>query len=229
VRPPSDAYPFAASEPLRPPCGGVRERAGSNVRRLNMTLVVRPLTLARWGDLETIFNAKGCTVARGCWCMYYRVSGKGHLTRPSDHQRSSSKDALKCLAASDPPPGLIGYRGKTPVGWVSLGPREDFAKLAKSPVMKPVDDLPVWSVICFVVPSEYRRQGVARELLAGAVEYAAKRGVRLLEAYPVDRDASSAADASWFGSSNMFTEAGFEEVARRRPDRPVVRLQVGEG
>jgi GNAT superfamily N-acetyltransferase len=194
-----------------------------------MTLIVRPLTLARWRDLETIFNAKGCSVARGCWCMYYRISGKGQLTRPSDRQRSSSKDALKSLAANDPPPGLIGYRGKTPVGWVSLGPREDFAKLARSPIMKPVDDLPVWSVICFVVPSEYRKQGVARELLAGAVEYATHRGVRLLEAYPVDRDAASAADASWFGSCNMFTEAGFEEVTRRRPDRPVVRLRVSEG
>jgi GNAT superfamily N-acetyltransferase len=191
-----------------------------------MTLVVRPLTPDRWGDLEAIFNAKGCAVARGCWCMYYRVRGKGYLTRPSDGQRSSSKEALRTLAAHDPPPGLIGYRGRTPVGWLSLGPREDFAKLAKSPVMKPVDEQPVWSIVCFVVPSGYRKQGVARELLAGAVEYARQRGVRLLEAYPVDKDEPSAAEASWFGSKRMFDEAGFEQVARRRVDRPVVRLQV---
>ena len=195
----------------------------------SMTLVVRPLTPSRWGDLEAIFSAKGCSVARGCWCMYYRVSGKGHLTRPSDGQRSSAKEALRTLAAQDPPPGLIGYRDKTPVGWLSLGPREDFAKLAKSPVMKPVDDQPVWSIVCFVVPSEYRTQGVARELLAGAVEYARKRGVRLLEGYPVDKDEPSAAEASWFGSKRMFDEAGFEEVARRRSDRPVVRLYLAKG
>jgi GNAT superfamily N-acetyltransferase len=161
--------------------------------------------------------------------MYYRVSGKGHLTRPSDGQRFSAKEALRALAAQDPPPGLLGYRHKTPVGWLSLGPREDFAKLAKSPVMKPVDDQPVWSVICFVVPSEYRKQGVARELLAGAVVYATKRGVRLLEGYPVDKDEPSAAEASWFGSKRMFDEAGFEEVARRRSDRPVVRLYLAKG
>jgi GNAT superfamily N-acetyltransferase len=194
-----------------------------------MTLAIRPLTPSRWADLESIFNAKGCSVARGCWCMYYRVSGKGALTRPSSDQRASSKQALRNLAAKDPPPGLIGYKGKTPVGWLALGPREDFAKLAKSPVMKPVDERPVWSVVCFVVPSAYRRQGVARELLAGAIEYARKRGVHLLEAYPVDKDAPSAADASWFGSKRMFDEAGFVEVVRRRPDRPVVRLQVAEG
>jgi GNAT superfamily N-acetyltransferase len=118
--------------------------------------------------------------------MYYRVSGKGAYTRPSDTQRSCTKEALKSLVAQDPPPGLLGYLDKTPAGWVSLGPREGYAKLARSPVMKPIDDQAVWSVVCFVVPSEYRKQGVARELLEGAVNYARKRGVRLLEAYPVD-------------------------------------------
>ena len=158
--------------------------------------------------------------------MYYRVSGKGAYTQPSDGQRSRSKAALKALIARDPPPGLLGYLGKTPVGWVSLGPREGYAKLAKSPTMKPVDDQPVWSVVCFVVPSEYRQQGVARELLAGAIRYADRRGVRLLEGYPVDKSEPSAAQAPWFGSKSMFDEAGFQEVARRKPDRPVVRLAL---
>ena len=42
----------------------------------------------------------------------------------------------------------------------------------------------------------------------------------------MDKGARSAAQASWFGSKRMFDEVGFEEVARRRPDRPVVRLQL---
>lgn len=191
-----------------------------------MAITVRPLTPDRWPDLEAVFMAKGCSIARGCWCMYYRVSGKGTLTRPSETQAVRSKAALKRLAANDPPPGLIGYRGKTPVGWISLGPREDFAKLERSPVMKPVDDQPVWSIVCFVVPSEYRGQGVARELLAKAVDYAKRRGVKLLEAYPIDKEETPKAESTWFGSKSMFDEAGFEEVARRKPARPVVRLMV---
>ena len=194
-----------------------------------MKLVVHALTEDRWGDLETVFNARGCSVARGCWCMYYRASGKeSGYTRPGDEQRVRSKAALKALVQDDPPPGLIGYLGETPVGWVSLGPRQDYAKLANSPTMKPVDDQPVWSVVCFVVPSEYRKQGVARDLLAGAIRYARQRGVRLLEAYPVDKAHPSASDAPWFGSKSMFDEAGFEEVARRKPARPVVRLRLVE-
>jgi GNAT superfamily N-acetyltransferase len=193
-----------------------------------MTLVVHPLTAQRWPDLEAVFEARGCSMARGCWCMYYRVSGKDTLTRPGETQRSRAKGALKALAAQNPPAGLIGYRDGTPVGWIALGPREHFAKLAKSPVMKPIDDQPVWSIVCFVVPSAYRGQGVARELLAGAIAYASRRGVHLLEAYPVDREVAPGEGSSWFGSKRMFDEAGFTEAARRKPSRPLVRLVLDE-
>lgn len=191
-----------------------------------MKLTVHALTPERWPDLEAVFEARGCSVARGCWCMYYRVTGKGAYTRPSEAQRQAAHDALKALSAQDPPPGLIGYDGSTPVGWVSLGPREDFAKLRRSPAMKAVDDQAVWSIVCLVVPSEFRKQGVARAMLKGAVAYARQRGVRLIEAYPVDKSEAGAPDAPWFGSLAMFDELGFEEVARHQPARPIVRLKL---
>jgi len=191
-----------------------------------MTIVVRPLTPARWPDLEALFNAKGCSVARHCWCMYYRRSGRRTDLKPGESSASRSRAELRALVDHDPPPGLIGYAGRTPVGWISLGPREDFARLQRSVVMKPVDERPVWSIICFVVPSEYRGQGVAKGLLAGAVRYASRRGVRLLEAYPVDKAGRVADDSMWFGAKAMYDAAGFSEVARRRPTRPVVRLQL---
>jgi ribosomal protein S18 acetylase RimI-like enzyme len=109
---------------------------------------------------------------------------------------------------------------------VSFGPREDFARLARSPVMAPVDDQPVWSIICFVVPSEYRKQGIARQLLDAAVAFCRKKKVKLVEAYPVDKEGRSADSSMWFGAKSMYDAAGFEEVARRKPERPVVRLQV---
>ncbi|HTO58206.1 MAG TPA: GNAT family N-acetyltransferase [Pseudomonadales bacterium] len=192
----------------------------------NDSLTIRPLTPSRWKDVEAVFNAKGCSIARGCWCMFYRRSGPGAappngMTRP---QRNRAE--LKALVDGGTPPGLIGYRGKTPVGWVSLGPREDFAKLKRSAVMKPVDDKPVWSIICFVVPQEYRGQGVARALLDGAIAYAKKRGATLVEAYPVDRAARGRDDTMWFGAKSMYDAAGFDEVARRKPHRAIVRLKI---
>lgn len=198
-----------------------RERAGTGDAA---GLAIRPLTPERWSDLETLFNASGCAQARNCWCMYYRRSGASPA--PARGTRAQAdRAALKTLVDAGRPPGLIAYRGKTPVGWLSVGPRADYAKLARSPVMKPVDDQPVWSVVCFVVPPAHRGQGIARALLDGAIAYAREQGATLIEAYPVDRPGRSDDDALWFGTKSMYDAAGFEEVARRKPQRPVMRLR----
>ncbi|MBL8324133.1 MAG: GNAT family N-acetyltransferase [Rubrivivax sp.] len=214
---------------------GASQAAGAAPRALSpfappaTDLVVRPLTPARWPDVEALFNAKGCSMARGCWCMAYRRSG--HVNVPAGQSmRDFNRDGLRALTeAGKPPPGLLAYRGKEPVGWVSLGPREQFARLAKSPVMGPVDDRPVWSIICFVVPTAHRHQGVAHALLQGAIAFAARHRARLLEAYPVDKAVRGADAWMWFGAKSMYERAGFTEVARRKPERPVVRLVVDPG
>lgn len=189
-----------------------------------MKLTVAPLTPERWPDLEAIFTAKGCALARACWCMYYRRSGCRAPPAGTTHSQANRAE-LRALVDSGRSPGLIGYRGQVPVGWVSIGPREEYAKLRRSPVMKAVDDKPVWSVICFVVPSAYRGQGVARALLDEAIAYAKKHGATLIEAYPVDKPGRLNDDSMWFGAKSMYDSAGFVEVARRKLQRPVMRLR----
>lgn len=191
-----------------------------------MRLVLQPLTPSRWADFEAVFRAPGCSVARGCWCMFYRRAGvvpapPAGLTRAEANRRE-----MKALVDAGEVTGLIGYRDGEPAGWISLGPRERYAKLERSPVMRAVDTESVWSVICFVVPSPQRRQGVARALLAGAVAYARKQGARILEAYPVDQRGDARDDNLWFGTKRMFEDAGFEVVARRKPTRPVMRKRL---
>jgi ribosomal protein S18 acetylase RimI-like enzyme len=190
-----------------------------------MKLTVAPLTPDRWSDLETIFYAKGCSVARSCWCMACRVSGSREPLPPGMTRAQANRAGLKALVDAGNPPGLIGYHGKVPVGWVSVGPREEYAKLKRSPVMKAVDEQPVWSVICFVVPAECRSQGVAQALLKAAVAYAKKKGATLVEAYPVDKPGRSKDEYMWFGAKSMYDKAGFKEVARLKPQRPIVRIK----
>jgi GNAT superfamily N-acetyltransferase len=188
-------------------------------------LTVAPLTPDRWPDLEAVFQGKGCSVARGCWCMAYRRSGAPEPLPAGMSRAQVNRAALKALVDAGHPPGLIGYRGKVPVGWVSIGPREEYARLKRSAVMKAVDEQPVWSIVCFVVPAEYRGQGVGRALLKGAIAYAKKQGATLIEAYPVDKPARSKDEYMWFGAKSMYDKAGFKEVARRKPQRPIVRIK----
>lgn len=190
-----------------------------------MPITTHPLTPERWPDLEAVFAAKGCSIARSCWCMFYRRSGEPPAPPPGQTQAQSNRAALKSIVDAGRFTGLLAYRDGAPVGWLSFGPRADFAKLARSPVMKPVDAQPVWSIICFVVPAEHRGQGVATALLKAAVRHARQAGVALLEGYPVDKARRSNDEFMWFGAKSMFDAVGFEEVARRKPTRPVVRLK----
>jgi GNAT superfamily N-acetyltransferase len=184
-------------------------------------LEVRPLSKETWKDLVELFSRPGASIVRGCWCMYYRRSGQSGLG-----QGARNRSALRSLVNGGAVPGLIGYEDGSPVGWISLGPREEYAKLKRSPVMKPVDDKPVWSIVCFFVDRNARGRGVADALLDGAIDFARSKGVTLLEAYPIDKKDRSHPDFMFFGAKTMYDRAGFKEVARRKETRPVVRKAI---
>ena len=186
------------------------------------SLEIYPLDATRWNDLATLFNGPGGAQVRGCWCMYYRWSGEPEIP-PGMSRSEFRKRSLKALVDKGIAPGLIGYRDGKPVAWVSLAPREQYAKLARSSVMKAVDDKPVWSIVCFYTAKEARGQHLAEVMLKGAVDYARSHGARLIEAYPVDKDARERDDSMWFGAKRMYDRAGFVEVARCKPTRAVVR------
>ena len=171
------------------------------------------MTKQRWNDLVELFDRP---IVRTCFCTWFRKAG-------DTGTGTQNRRAMKKLGDQGGVPGLIGYQDGVPVAWVSLGPREDYGRLQRSPIMKPVDDRPVWSVVCFFVAKEARGRGWAKRMLDAAMAYARSQGARLLEAYPVDREGTSHPDAMFYGAKSMYDAAGFREVARRKPTRPVVR------
>ena len=193
-------------------------------------LDVRPLTRDRFADLAALFEEGGDP--KWCWCTYFRVRGRDWSNATAAGNRAEMD---KLAEREDVAPGLLGYRDDRAVGWVSLGPREDYQRLASSKILAPVDDTPVWSIVCFVVSRRARGQGVATELLAAAIDYARDHGATTLEAYPVDTtDGRVPAANAFHGTLPMFERAGFQVVERRQwnatsPVRPIVRLAVDRG
>jgi GNAT superfamily N-acetyltransferase len=184
-------------------------------------LTIRPATPSRWPDLERLFGERGA--CGGCWCMAWRlrhrdwVAGKG----------AGNKRAMQQIVTSGGRPGIIGYVDREPVAWCAVAPREQYTHLERSRVLKPVDDQPVWSVSCLFVLKPYRRQGLSVLMLQGAVEFARKAGATILEGYPVVPTMKPTPDAFvWTGVPSSFLEAGFHEVARRSPTRPIMRAVV---
>ena len=178
----------------------------------------RPLTAKNWADLERLFGPRGACA--GCWCMWYRLS---RHTWEKQKGRGN-RQAFQRVVASGVPTGVLAYQDKEPVGWCAVAPRKDYVRLARSRVLKPVDEQPVWSITCFYVAKAHRRSGLTEQLLRAAVEYARKHGGKIVEGYPHDRPAGEMPDAfAYTGFVSAFRKVGFKEVARRSARRPMVR------
>jgi GNAT superfamily N-acetyltransferase len=182
---------------------------------------VHPLTAGRWADFEKLFGAHGAY--GGCWCMWWRLTRREFEARKGEGNRL----ALKAIVDAGKVPGLMAYVGREPVGWCSVAPREEFSSLERSPVLKRLDDQPVWSVVCFYVAKEFRGQGVAEALIGGALDYVKRRGGTLLEAYPTPPKATPLAPVSSFmGLPAMFGRAGFVECARPSRSKIIMRCKI---
>jgi GNAT superfamily N-acetyltransferase len=155
--------------------------------------------------------------------MYWRL---GHAIYEAQ-LGETNRLHLQMITASGEEPGLLAYAGDQPVGWCALAPRTTYLRLAKSRILKPVDDQSVWSVVCFFVARTHRRQGVTARLLQAAIDYARQQGAHILEAYPVEpKDANAPAPFIFPGVASTFRQAGFVEVARRAPPRPNIRYRI---
>ena len=189
-------------------------------------LEIVPLTPERLDDLASLFDQGGDP--KWCWCAYFRIRGRSW----SNSTAAANRAVLTELAERPPAPGLIAYRDGDAVGWTSLGLREDYERLAHSTVLAPLDDRPVWSIVCFVVGRRERGRGVAVDLLRAAIDHARAKGATTLEAYPVDTGGTRMSSANVYrGTLSMFERAGFSVVARRQAQpgsapRPIVRLEL---
>ncbi len=147
---------------------------------------------------------------RWCWCQYWRKPGSNWTnTNPEENRRD-----LEALVGVDPAPGLVAMVDGAAVGWVGLGPREDFGRLARSRTIPQLPGEEIWVVNCFVVARAARRTGVATRLLEAAVAYAREHGARLVEGYPVRLQGGRLPGAAAYtGTEPMFERAGFTFAA----------------
>jgi GNAT superfamily N-acetyltransferase len=182
---------------------------------------IHPVTPDRWDDLVALFGPNGAYSS--CWCMWWRLTSSEFDRRHG----AGTRRALKGLVDRGRVPGLLAYVDGKPVGWVSVAPREEFGRVERSRQLRPIDDKPVWSIVCFYIHRKSRGRGVGSALLRGAVEYAGKKGAEIVEAYPVDARGKNIPSAELYtGTVGMFRAAGFEIAAERGGRRRIMRASV---
>lgn len=196
-----------------------------------MPIDVRPATADRWRDLIAVFGRRGEDPS-WCWCqLFLRPAPAKH---PAEQAAPGNRDALyQEIRRAVVPPGLIAYADDHPAGWTRVGPRAGFPGVTGNKALSRVltaEDAGVWWVTCFAVGSHYRRSGVGLALLRAAVAFARQHGAAAVAGHPVDVAALKAARVApsvlYTGTKTMFAAAGFTEVARTSPTRPVMRRSL---
>jgi GNAT superfamily N-acetyltransferase len=180
-------------------------------------LQFHPVTPERLSDLAH-FSAKHGKF-RYCSCMRWRMTS-------TEFQRSTKQErvaALEELVCQGIPIGVLAYADGEPVGWCSIAPRQTYAALERFRALPRIDDAPVWSVVCFFVDRDFRRQKITVGLLKAAVEYAVAQGARVIEGYPVEPGPRL---YTYMGSPATFQSAGFQDVTPPGQARLVMRYLV---
>jgi GNAT superfamily N-acetyltransferase len=185
-----------------------------------LDLSFHPLTQKLWRDFEMLFGNNGA--CGGCWCMNWKLRGKAFEEAAGDEARQLHKSIVDAKTVT----GLLAYSEGYPIGWIAVEPRGAYPKLAHSRVLKPVDDQEVWSVTCFFIEKHHRHKGLTVEMLKAAVEHVKTRGGKIVEGYPVDAPKSQPDPFVYTGTASAFQRAGFIEVARHAPTRPIFRYMI---
>ena len=187
-------------------------------------LEVHPVTADRWPDLVDLFERPGPRGAwprtSACYCMFWRLPPAEYelgFRRQSLENVSGgpNRHAMEDLVARDTVPGLLAYRGGTPIGWVAVSPRSELVRLQQVPTLgsdETPGDAQTWSVSCFYVHRTNWRAGVGAALLDAAIARAREHGATAVEGYPVKAGSID----PYTGYDTMFAASGFELL---RPGR----------
>jgi GNAT superfamily N-acetyltransferase len=153
--------------------------------------------------------------------MHWRLTHAEFEARKGARNRA----AMRALVERDTKaPGVLAYLGEEPAGWCAVAPREEYTRLERARVLRRIDAAPVWSIVCIFVAPRHRRTGVSVALIDGAARFAAGHGATLVEGYPVEPKGHEMPPVfAWTGTAAAFRAAGFREVARGSPGRPIMR------
>jgi GNAT superfamily N-acetyltransferase len=165
-----------------------------------------------WDEFESFFERRGGP--HYCWCMLWRPDGKPDAVSKKQQKKAAMKSRIK----ADEPVGILAYIDGEAVAWCSVAPRESYRSLGG------VEDLEnVWSLVCFFVRRDFRKQGLPRKLLDAAADYARNMGACYLEAYPVKADSPS---YRFMGTTTMFEQANFRFMTMAGTRRHVMLLEL---
>jgi hypothetical protein len=159
----------------------------------------------------------------GCWCMGFHPEG---LDRTSAlHNRENKHRHVRQGTVHQ----VLVFDGKDCVGWCQYGTPAELPTINNAKAYaKELTELPDWRIGCIFTGKGYRRNGVARAAVSGALSAIKAAGGGLVEAYPEQVEGREPQRGAYFhtGPENLFEELGFTRDRKIAKWRWVMRCHV---
>jgi len=161
-----------------------------------------------------------------CYCHFYHVAP---AIAWSSLDGAANRMAMRARIDAGEMDGFLAYAEGRVVGWLNAQPwhklQHACARLEIVPPELPVPAHEAAAIVCFVTAPAWRRRGVARALLDGALASFAARGIRTVDAFPWKAGASAADADHYHGPLELFLAAGFVPIGDER-ELVVVRREL---
>jgi ribosomal protein S18 acetylase RimI-like enzyme len=189
-----------------------------------MKIVIKPLTKENLDDFLNFFDNIAFTNNQswsGCYCFYHHFDGSNEEWE--QRTAENNREAAVKLIQKGIMKGYLVFHEDKPVGWRNVNDKANFSGLVSNKETWDNFDKKICSIVCFIIAPEYRRKGLASQILNVICNDFSRNDYDYIEAYPRKGELTSA--EQYHGPSAMYANAGFT-LYKEFEDYNVVRKKL---
>ena len=184
---------------------------------------VRSLTPETWDAFAALVERHN-GIFGGCWCIYFH---------PDCAERGQGYEGNRALKRSLVEQGrahaALVFDGDRAVAWCEYGTPEELPNIHhRKDYEAGLVQLPDFRLTCIFIDKAYRRRGLSRLALRGALDLIARAGGGVVEGYPQDLSDGRRVGNSFLynGTRALYEEAGFTYDRPKGKGHTVMRRTV---
>lgn len=187
-----------------------------------MNLSIKPLNESTWADFEALAQAHN-GVWGGCWCTWFH-----HRDKANRGSAELTKAYKKKLVMEGNAHAALVYDGEKAIAWCQYGSPQELPSIYhKKEVETDGYIQPDWRITCIFVDSKYRKHGVSKLALEGALALIEEAGGGTVESYPQDTQNQKISSSFLYnGTRSIFEECGFEYIGPKGKNHTIMRKIV---
>ena len=161
---------------------------------------IKKLSENTWSDFVSLMKTD--TQCSECWCLNHREPA-GCATG------AAAQEKMQKLTVDNKIGGLLAYQAQECIGWIAVDPMTMLVGHDCQSTGKDQE----WSIHCLFIKEGFRGQGVSRQLINNAIEFAKSNGAKLISAFPIPEESRSRFpinEAEFSGRHSTYVKMGFK-------------------